>query len=297
MTSLKLDEVQLKKIFIILLIFVVLVAAFSGCSAPQVSQKLKVGVTIYPFFDAVKSIGGDLVDVVLIVPVGSSPHDYTVTPNDIKNLEDAKVIFENGFGLEAFLTPILNSVNTEVVNVSEGLSDVVAKHDGNPHLWLNPQYFVLQSAVIKDALCKLDPQNAILYEKNYESYQNAILLKAEALRKEVSQLENRNLITFHDAFPYFAEYFGLNILASVETDPNRLPTPKDILDIESLIKKYHIGVVFKEPQLSPDIYKSIVEDTGVTVVSLDPLGGGTIKMYNDVIEYNVDTIIDALSNE
>ena len=297
MTSLKLDEVQLKKIFIILLIFVVLVAAFSGCSAPQVSQKLKVGVTIYPFFDAVKSIGGDLVDVVLIVPVGSSPHDYTVTPNDIKNLEDAKVIFENGFGLEAFLTPILNSVNTEVVNVSEGLSDVVAKHDGNPHLWLNPQYFVLQSAVIKDTLCKLDPQNATLYEKNYESYQNAILLKAEALRKEVSQLENRNLITFHDAFPYFAEYFGLNILASVETDPNRLPTPKDILDIESLIKKYHIGVVFKEPQLSPDIYKSIVEDTGVTVVSLDPLGGGTIKMYNDVIEYNVDTIIDALSNE
>ena len=296
MTSLKLDEVQLKKIFIILLIFVVLVAAFSGCSAPQVSQKLKVGVTIYPFFDAVKSIGGDLVDVVLIVPVGSSPHDYTVTPNDIKNLEDAKVIFENGFGLEAFLTPILNSVNTEVVNVSEGLSDVVAKHDGNPHLWLNPQYFVLQSAVIKDTLCKLDPQNATLYEKNYESYQNAILLKAEALRKEVSQLENRNLITFHDAFPYFAEYFGLNILASVETDPNRLPTPKDILDIESLIKKYHIGVVFKEPQLSPDIYKSIVEDTGVTVVSLDPLGGGTIKTYNDLIEYNVDTIIDGLSN-
>lgn len=296
MTSLKLYEVQLKKIFIILLIFVVLAAALSGCSAPQVSQKLKVGVTIYPFFDAVKSIGGDLVDVVLIVPVGSSPHDYTVTPNDIKNLEDAKVIFENGFGLEAFLTPILNSVNTEVVNVSEGLSDVVAKHDGNPHLWLNPQYFVLQSAVIKDALCKLDPQNAILYEKNYESYQNAILLKAEALRKEVSQLENRNLITFHDAFPYFAEYFGLNILASVETDPNRLPTPKDILDIESLIKKYHIRVVFKEPQLSPDIYKSIVEDTGVTVVSLDPLGGGTIKTYNDLIEYNVDTIIDGLSN-
>jgi len=206
-------------------------------------------------------------------------------------------ISENGFGLEAFLTPILNSVNTEVVNVSEGLSDVVAKHDGNPHLWLNPQYFVLQSAVIKDTLCKLDPQNATLYEKNYESYQNAILLKAEALRKEVSQLENRNLITFHDAFPYFAEYFGLNILASVETDPNRLPTPKDILDIESLIKKYHIRVVFKEPQLSPDIYKSIVEDTGVTVVSLDPLGGGTIKTYNDLIEYNVDTIIDGLSNE
>jgi len=90
---------------------------------------------------------------------------------------------------------------------------------------------------------------------------------------------------------------ALNILASVETDPNRLPTPKDILDIESLIKKYHIGVVFKEPQLSPDIYKSIVEDTGVTVVSLDPLGGGTIKTYNDLIEYNVDTIIDGLSNE
>ncbi len=286
----------MKKFFSILVIFVVLITALSGCSAPQVSQKLKVGVTIYPFFDAVKSIGGDLVDVILIVPVGSSPHDYAVTPRDIKNLQGAKVIFENGFGLEAFLTPILNSVNAEVVNVSEGLSDVVTKHDGNPHLWLNPQYFVSQSGAIKDTLCRLDPQNAPFYEKNYGSYRNAILSKAEVLRKEVSQLKNKNLVTFHDAFPYFAEYFGLNILASVETDPNRLPTPKDILNIESLIEKYHVKVVFKEPQLSPDIYKSIVDDTGVAVVSLDPLGGGTIKTYNDLMEYNVDTIIGALSN-
>lgn len=286
----------MKKFFSILVIFVVLITALSGCNAPQVSQKLKVGVTIYPFFDAVKSIGGDLVDVILIVPVGSSPHDYAVTPRDIKNLQGAKVIFENGFGLEAFLTPILNSVNAEVVNVSEGLSDVVTKHDGNPHLWLNPQYFVSQSGAIKDTLCRLDPQNAPFYEKNYGSYRNAILSKAEVLRKEVSQLKNKNLVTFHDAFPYFAEYFGLNILASVETDPNRLPTPKDILNIESLIEKYHVKVVFKEPQLSPDIYKSIVDDTGVAVVSLDPLGGGTIKTYNDLMEYNVDTIIGALSN-
>ncbi|MGC9100321.1 MAG: metal ABC transporter substrate-binding protein [Caldisericum sp.] len=286
---------SLRKVFILILVVLFLGTLFTGCRSKTESSKLKVAVTIYPFYDAVKSIGGDLVDVFVIVLPGSSPHTYVLTPQDLQNLENVSVIFENNFGLEEFLKSVISSLTARVVNVSEPLKNVVELHNGNPHLWLNPEYFVIQSEVIKNTLVELDPIHKDVYEKNYENYKKAILNKASELRQKLVNLPNRNVITFHDAFPYFAEYFGINILASIEPDPNKLPTPKQIIEIENLIKKYNVKVVFKEPQLSSDIYKSIVEDTHVKVLSLNPIGDGVkIKTYTDLIEYNVNTIYDAL---
>jgi len=284
----------MRKLFIVAIVLVLTVGLFTGCGKKE-TLKLKVAVTIYPFYDAVQAISGGLVDVVVIVPPGSSPHTYSLTPQDIKNLEGVTVIFENGFGLEEFLKPVMSSLNARVVNVSEPLKDVVEKHEGNPHLWLNPEYFIKQSEVIKNTLIEIDPAHKDTYEKNFETYKSQILTKASELKEKLNTLQNRNVITFHDAFPYFAEYFGLNILASIEPDPNKMPTPKQIIEIENLIKKYNVKVVFKEPELSSDIYKSIVEDTGVKVIDLMPLGDGEkIKTYIELMEYNVDTIYDAL---
>jgi len=285
----------MKKIIIVTLILVFILASLTGCSL-NANKKLTVAVSIYPFYDAVKSIAGDLVDVVLVVPVGSSPHTYTLTPKDVSNLSNAKVIFVNDFGLEEFLSSLIKSTGLEVVNVSDQFKDVVEKHDGNPHLWLNPEYFVSQSKVILDTLVKLDPAHKGTYEKNFNTYSENILKNASELKDKISKLKNRNIITFHDAFPYFAEYFNLNIVKSVEPDPNKLPMPQDIIEIENLIKKYNIKVVFKEPQLSSDIFKAIVEDTHVKVLSLDPLGGGeSTKTYVDLMKYNVNAIYDALN--
>ena len=284
----------MRKLFIVAIVLVLTVELFTGCGKKETS-KLKVAVTIYPFYDAVQAISGGLVDVVVIVKPGSSPHTYSLTPQDIKNLEGVTVIFENGFGLEEFLKPVMSSLNARVVNVSEPLKDIVEKHGGNPHLFLNPEYFIKQSEVIKNMLIEIDPAHKDNYEKNFETYKSQILTKASELKEKLNTLKNRNVITFHDAFPYFAEYFGLNILASIEPDPNKMPTPKQIIEIENLTKKYNVKVVFKEPELSSDIYKSIIEDTGVKVIDLMPLGDGEkIKTYIELMEYNVDTIYDAL---
>lgn len=284
----------MRKLFIVAIVLVLTVGLFTGCGKKETS-KLKVAVTIYPFYDAVQAISGGLVDVVVIVPPGSSPHTYSLTPQDIKNLEGVSIIFENNFGLEEFLKPVMSSLNARVFNVSEPLKDVVEKHEGNPHLWLNPEYFIKQSEVIKNTLIEIDPAHKDTYEKNFETYKSQILTKASELKEKLNTLKNRNVITFHDAFPYFTEYFGLNILASIEPDPNKMPTPKQIIEIENLIKKYNVKVVFKEPELSSDIYKSIVEDTGVKVIDLMPLGDGKkIKTYIELMKYNVDTIYDAL---
>ncbi|BAL80668.1 metal ABC transporter substrate-binding protein [Caldisericum exile] len=284
----------MKKVIALILILL-LGTFFTGCGISNKSSKLKVAVTIYPFYDAVKSIAGDLADVVVIVPPGSSPHTYVLTPQDIKNLEGVSVIFENNFGLEEFLSSVISSLNAKVVNVSESLKSIVDANGGNPHLWLNPEYFVVQSETIKNTFVELDPAHKDTYERNFEAYKSEILSKATELKQKLTTLKNRNVITFHDAFPYFAEYFGLNILSSVEPDPNKMPTPKQIIDIENLIKKYNVKVVFKEPQLSSDIYKSIVADTGVKVVDLNPLGDGVkIKTYIELMEYNVNVIYDAL---
>lgn len=284
----------MKKVLVFAVLFAFVVPLFSGCS--KISEKLTVGVSIYPFYDAVKSIGGDYVDAVLIVPVGSSPHTFTLTPQLVTTLSRAKVIFVNGFGLESFISSLTTSLNTKVVSLSDGLKDIIANHDGNPHVWLNPEYFVKQCEVIKNTLIDLDPSHKETYEKNFYTYTNSILENARALKEKLSTLKNRNIITFHAAFPYFAEYFGLNILKTIKPDPNNLPGPKDIAEVENLIKQYNIKAVFKEPQQSSEIYNAIVEDTGVKVFSLDPLGGTSqTKTYVDLMKYNVNTIFEALN--
>ncbi len=284
----------MKKLVAFIILFALLVPLFYGCS--EVSEKLTVSVSIYPFYDAVKSIGGDYVDAILIVPVGSSPHTFTLTPQLVESLSKAKVIFVNGFGLESFISSLTNSLNTKVVSLSDGLKEIIANHGGNPHIWLNPDYFVKQCEVIKNTLIDLDPSHKEIYEKNFETYTNSILENARALKEKLSTLKNRNIITFHAAFPYFSEYFGLNVLKSIKRDPNNLPGPKDIAEVESLIKQYNIKAVFKEPQQSSEIYNAIVEDTGVKVLTLNPLGGSDeTKTYIDLMKYNVNTIYEALN--
>ncbi|MEF3245434.1 MAG: metal ABC transporter substrate-binding protein [Caldisericaceae bacterium] len=284
----------MKKLVVFIVLFTLLISFSNGCS--KIDERFTVGVSIYPFYDAVKSIGGDYVNVILIVPVGSSPHTFTLTPKLVESLSKAKVIFVNGSGLESFISSLANSLNTKVVSLSDGLKEIIANHGGNPHVWLSPEYFVKQCEVIKNTLTDLDPSHKDIYEKNFETYTNSILENARVLKEKLSTLKNRNIITFHAAFPYFAEYFGLNILKTIKKDPNNLPSPKDIAEVENLIKQYNIKVVFKEPQQSSEIYNAIVEDTGVKVLSLNPLGGSDkTKTYIDLMKYNVNTIYEALN--
>lgn len=284
---------KLKAFGKIFLMLTLLIYFLIGCSSNTVkNKKITVGVTIFPFYDAVKNIGKDKVEVTLILEAGSSPHDYTIKPEDIIKLQGTKIIFYNDFGLDDWAIKIATETKAKTINVSENLQNIFEKNDNNPHFWLSPELFIKQCLVISEELASLDPQNASFYEQNYNEYVDEILQNGELLKEEVQKLQNRNLITFHDAFSYFADYFGLNIVGVIETSPGEMPTPKRIQQIEETIKALGIKSVYKEPQQSSEIYKALVEDTNVQIVTLDPIGDNkNITSYNELIKYNVRNII------
>lgn len=285
------------KVRLITMLFTVLMVFFStGCNITtnKLGAKTKVATTIFPIYDAAKNIGGDKIDVVLILPAGASPHNYSFTPNDLKRVNGSKLVFYNGFGLDDWAIRFSKDIGAKTVNISSNLEDIYRKHDNNPHFWLSPELFVEQCSEIKDSLSLYDPQNSDFYEKNYENYTKEVLNYGETLKDEAKRIKNKNLITFHNAFIYFAEYFGFNIITSIEESPGEIPTPGKISEVEKAIKELKIPAVFKEPQQSTEIYKAIIEDTKVKVLTLDPLGDGkNITSYNQLIKYNIETIIYA----
>jgi len=279
-----------------IVIFIALIAILTtGCSAKSTdNQKIKVAATIFPIYDALKGIGKDKVDASLVVPSTSDPHNFSLNPQDIEKLQGVKLIFENDIGLENWMEGLLQSLkDARVINTSEAINANV-KND-NPHIWLNPDYYIMQCTAIEKSLIEVDPQNSSYYEENFKTYTDVIKSEAFRLRSEVKGLQTKKIISFHDAFPYLAEYFGLEIAGTLEGTQGRSPTPQKIKEIEDIITKNHIKAVFKEPQQSTEIMNAIVEDTHVKVYVLDPIGGSNGRdSYLETMQYNINTIIEAL---
>jgi len=281
----------------ILTIAILSVSLLTGCTGKTTQSKPKYAATILPLYDALEEIGKDRIEAVLIVPPGASPHTFTVTPQQIKDLEGTKAVFENDFGLEEWIGTIATNVsNAQIIKVGDAFKQAVGNNDGNPHIWLNPEYFVGEARVITDTLKEQDPQNAAFYEDNFTNYSTSILTEAHKLKERLSGIKNKNIISFHDAFPYFAEYFGLNIVGSVEPIPGKEPTPKEIVALENTIKEKNVKAIFSEPQMSQSVINALVEDTGVKALTLDPLGNtDTRNTYIKLMQYNINEIIEGLN--
>ncbi len=291
----------MKKITILTLIITILVgfSLMSGCAktpSANNTQKVKVAATIFPFYDFAKEIGGKYVDVVLILPPGSSPHTFSPKISDIKKIVGAKAIFHNDAGLDEWAVKIAKGANVKTfVNVNSTIQSIISAHNGNPHVWLNPDLAKSECRVIANTLEELDPAHKNYYELNYQNYTKRIDIEAKALKEKLAKLQNKNFIAFHSAYTYFAEYFGLNEIAVIEKVPGQKPTPKKMLALEQLIKKYDIKVIFSEPQLHSDIVNAIAKDTGIKIATLDPLGGTDGRnSYLKLLQFDVNEIIEAM---
>jgi zinc transport system substrate-binding protein len=281
-----------RKIFLVSLIITLL---FTGCGKNVTNNnKIKAAATIFPIYDALKEIGGDRVDAILIIPSTSDPHNFSLSPQDIEKLQGVSIVFENGIGLETWMSELIQNLgNSELIDTSKQIAgDVI---EGNPHVWLNPDYFIQQCATIEKALAQVDPANSMYFENNFNVYTGSIKTEAENLRKETEKLPVKKIISFHNAFPYFAQYFGLEVIGTIENTPGALPTPQQIKNIEDLIVKDNIKAIFKEPQQSAEIMNAMIEDTHVKVYVLDPIGGiSSRNSYLETMRYNVNTVMDAL---
>lgn len=260
---------------------------------------LNIVTSFYPIYISTLNIVKDIPNVNLTNMTKAQTgclHDYQLTPQDLKILENADILVINGAGMESFLEDIISQYpNIKIIDASKGLNLL----EDNTHVWVSVSGNIDQVKNIASQLETLNPENKDLYEANTNTYISKLEnLKAE-MHSELDNLPNRDIITFHEAFPYFAQEFNLNIVGVIEIEPDSEPSAKEIENIISTIKEHNIKALFTEPQYSSRVAQTIANETGASVYELDPIvtGDSNSNAYDDYInkmKENLNVLKEAL---
>lgn len=267
-------------------------------------EGLHIVTSFFPVYVSVINITHDVSGVTvtnMTEPQTGCLHDYSLRPGDLKLLETADVFVINGAGMEAFLDDVLRQLpDLTVIEASDGIP-VITDEDGeiNPHVWVSLTNAAAYVQNIADQLCAADEANAGQYRKNASDYIQKIESLKKEMHSELDDLENRDIITFHEAFPYFAQEFDLNIAAVVEREPGTEPTPKELAGIIDTVKQTGIRALFAEPQYSSKAAEAITAETGAVLYTLDPVVTGesvpeSADAYLDTMRRNMETLKQAL---
>jgi len=253
--------------------------------------KLNVFVSITPQAFFVESIGGDKVDVSVMIPPGGNPHTYEPTPSQLTKLSKSLLYVKVGSGVEFELEWMdkLASLNKRmrICDSSKGVKLISMdehdheeegndddehhhEHTGNdPHIWLSPNNAIIMAMNIKEALINIDPENKDYYQQKTTE----LIMQLDDLKREVNtklaDLSSRTFLIFHPAWGYFASDFNLNQIAAEHM--GKEPSPKQLMQVINQAKKLNIKVIFASPQFDQKSAKVIANEIKGTVELIDPL--------------------------
>ena len=286
-------------------------------------DKLKVVATTTIVGDVASQIGGELIDLSVLLPVGTDPHSFDPTPQDIAKVVEADLVFANGAGLEEFLDSLIEGAGAKdkVIHVSEGIDFLIfegehehehegEEHEGeehhhegiDPHTWTNPNNVLIWVHNIEQALSEADLNNADIYTANAGKYASELESLDAWMRRLTAQVpeENRKLVTDHALFIYFADEYGFEQVGALIPGYSTLaePTAKELADIEDAIHDLGVKAVFVGNTVNPALAERVTEDTGVVLIFVytgslsEP--GGQASTYLEYMRYNTSAFVEAL---
>lgn len=263
--------------------------------------KLKIITSFYPMYIATLNIvdGVDNVELSnLTKPTTGCLHDYQLSPDEMVNIEKADVFVANGAGMESFMDDVINAYpNLKVIYASNEI-ELINDESGeeNPHVWVSISKHIQQIKNIEYSLCTIDPSNADKYTANADKYIVALNAQLDKMKTALSNTTKKDIITFHEAFPYFAQEFGLNIVSVIEREPGTEPSPKELAESIEIVNESGVKVLFAEPQYSKSSADTIANETGSKVYMLDPVVTGdlTKNAYIDIMDTNLEVLKEAL---
>lgn len=279
----------------------------TGCKKDEKRGKPVAIATITIIADLVRNIAGDRVEVISMLPLATDPHTYEPVPGDVKTVAQSDILFYNGLGLELWLRKILDNAGGERphIELTLGLEPVMTSTGHtDPHTWMNPR-FVLQAYIpnILGALVELDPEGEELFRENARVYGAKFVQLDTWARHELEAIapEDKKLVTTHDAFSYFGEHYGFEIIGSiwgVSTEDE--PSPKDVAVLVERIRTEGVKSVFIETTINPKLMRAIAREAGVGIgrpLYGDSLGkpGSGAETYIGMVRENVRSLVDALS--
>lgn len=295
------------KKLLLALVAIAMVCLIAGCGQDAQTKAdkkpLKIVTSFYPLYiDALnltQGINGVEVQNMTSQETTGCLHDYQLTPEDMKRIESANIFIINGAGMESFMDNIeKNNKDLKIVDASEGIKLIEEEEGPNPHVWVSVTENIKQVENIRDQLIKYDPEHADQYKHNAQVY----IEKLEKLKKDmhakIDPLKNREIVTFHEAFPYFAQEFNLKTVGVIEREPGTVPSPAELADTIKIVKSLPQKALFAEPQYSSESAKTIANETGAKVYTLDPVATGPADdpdAYIKAMQKNADTLAEALS--
>lgn len=246
-------------------------------------KTFSIVTSFYPMYLFARSITNNIDNVTvtnMAPPQTGCIHDYTIRPGDMKLLEKADVFIINGAGIESFIQDVAGRLPLlKVVEASKGIqllkNNTGAETEYNAHIWVSPLGAIKQVQNITDGLVAVDPDNADLYKQNSADFIIQLIDLNNRMDSELKNIQNRNIVTFHEAFSYFAQDFNLNVVALIESEPDRQPSANEIVATIKTIRDTNTKAIFTEPQYSADAANTISRETGAKIYVLDPIVTGT----------------------
>ncbi len=277
-----------------------------GDQADGAPMTLRVVVSTTVIEDWVAHVGGDAVKVISLVPRGADAHTLQLTPHDIIDLVDADLIVLNGAGLEAGFREVVEE-NTEAplldlaaeLELDAGAGDGQDSSAGvDPHYWLDAGHAITALDLIAAMLGRRAPSLAIDFSKNAAAYADLIAIADEEIALSLRGLPEaqRTLVTFHDAFGYFARRYDLEIIGFVVEGPEEEPSADDIADLVASMRQREVQVIFTEPQFSARVVEQVADETDSAIGILHSQLSEDAPTYLALLHANAAALTDPLTD-
>ena len=303
-------NINMKKMLfnIMSLLSVSVIALTAGCGQEKKSSengpadgKLKIITSFYPMYITALNVadGVDGVEIVnMTKPQTGCLHDYQLTTEDMKLLATGNVMIVIGGGMESFLDKVTKAQSKlKIIDASEGIPMLNDDEHGeeNPHVWVSVANAILQVDNVVKGLSEADPAHKERYEANGKVYKEKLQKLQADMHQRLDKYQGRQIITFHEAFPYFAQEFNLKLAGIIEREPGSEPTPEELEETIKLIQSLGIKVIFTEPQYSSKAAQTIANATGAQISTLDPVVTGDATpdakdAYIKVMEQNAQAL-------
>jgi len=310
----KMKRVHLLFCLILLLSTIVSADNTNTISNTQLKKQRTVLTSFYPMYIMALNILNEIPEIKLLnmtKPQTGCLHDYQLTPQDVKNLASAEVFIVNGSGMESFLDKVIKQYSKLKIIVGshdiELLKNNLTTHEDkkhsdhgeevNPHVWVSISLAIRQIQYITSELTKIFPEFELKIKNNSQKYVERLNQLKQTMHNALREVKNKNIVTFHEAFPYFAQEFNLNIVTVIQREPGSEPSAKELKETIEQVKKFNVKALFAEPQYPVKAANTIAHETKSKIYYLDPAvtGPNTTDAYIKIMENNLKVLLEALN--
>jgi zinc transport system substrate-binding protein len=286
----------------------VLIPAIALAGPASSGKKLKIGITLHPYYSFVANIVGDRAEVVALIPAEANPHNYQPQPDDITRAMNIDALVVNGIGRDEWAFQIIKAAGRGATlpiiqaNASVALIPIGGDQGGakvvNPHTFVSTTAAIQQVFEITRRLGELDPDNAAAYRQNALAYAARIreLRAGFMTRFAALDLSSFRCATTHAGYDYMMQEFGLFVSAVIEPRHGVASTARQLANTIDAIKKANVRVLFAEKNFSLDLAKPIEAATGVKVFALSHITGSTYSPdeFEVAMRENLETLAEAV---